>query len=87
MGKIRKYICQDCGNSWERMEGIGMLSIIYHCDKCGDQKMVEATSDYKEELGNCQCGGTYKLETMAAKCPECNSMNTSPEDDVVALWD
>ena len=64
-----------------------MLSIIYHCDKCGDKKMVEATSDYKEELGKCQCGGTYKLETMAAKCPECNSMNTSPEDDVVALWD
>ena len=79
MGKIRKYICQDCGNTWERMEGIGMLSIV--------QKMVEATSDYKEELGKCQCGGTYKLETTAAKCPECNSMNTSPEDDIVALWD
>ena len=30
MGEIRKYICQDCGNTWERMEGVGMMSIIYH---------------------------------------------------------
>lgn len=41
MGEIRKYICQDCGNAWERMEGVGMMSIIYHCDKCGDEKQIE----------------------------------------------
>ena len=50
MGEIRKYICQDCGNTWERMEGVGMMSIIYHCDKCGNEKQIEPTSDYKEEL-------------------------------------
>ena len=87
MGKIRKYICKDCGNTWERMEGVGMMSIIYHCDKCGDEKQVEPTNDYKKELGKCPCGGTYKLETKVAKCPECNSLNTKPDNSVVALWD
>ena len=64
-----------------------MLTAIYHCDKCGESKEVKATSDYKDDLGQCQCGGTFRLETTAAKCPECNSINTTPEDEIIALWD
>ncbi len=87
MGTIVKYVCQDCGNTWERTEGIGMMKAVYYCDKCGDCKETEATCDYKEELGPCKCGGTYKLEPENAICPKCKSSHTKPDEDIVIMWD
>ncbi len=64
-----------------------MLKAFYYCNKCGGCKEIDATSDFKEELGKCKCGGTYRLETDSVICPKCKSSNTNPDDDIVIMWD
>ncbi len=87
MGVIRNYVCQDCGNTWERMEGIGMMTAFYYCDKCGEEKEAEPQVKLSKEEKHCACGGTYRQNTKVAKCPACSSLNTKLDNDVIALWD
>ncbi len=87
MGTIRKYICQDCGYSWNRREGTGMLFAVLYCDKCGDCKELKPSNGNHDETDKCACGGTYRLETRTARCPKCQSINTIPDNGIIALWD
>lgn len=64
-----------------------MLTVVFHCDKCGDCKEVESFKRNHNEIGKCACGGTYRLETRTARCPECQSLNTKPDNGIIALWD
>ena len=34
---IYEYVCQKCGNSFERMESINNEEIIKKCEKCGGE--------------------------------------------------
>jgi ribosomal protein L37AE/L43A len=72
----KTYKCNTCGYIWKRREGYGFDIAYYHCDRCGEERIVNAYYSVPGEKEPskipCICGGYYKLNGRPI-CPHCKS--------------
>lgn len=88
MGEIKILKCQECGFVWYLNQGVGMSATYLHCDKCGDQHVVDYPIAKPEQVPEmkCECGGTYGMElNFPLVCQECGNGKIDVND--VGLWD
>lgn len=88
MGEIKILKCQECGTVWYLNQGVGMSATYLHCDKCGDQHVLDYPVIEPEQVPkiNCECGGTYGIDlNYRFKCPGCETYNI--EVDNAGFWD
>jgi Zn finger protein HypA/HybF involved in hydrogenase expression len=90
MGSIIKKKCLSCGKEWDHVDGIGFRSAYYYCDRCGKEKVIDLSDkqDNIGTIGQCDCGGTFRLNSDIIICPFCHSKDTlDAAEGVIALWD
>ncbi len=85
-------ICAKCGCEWSYESGIGYFNAIYHCNKCGKEKIVTLTDGDtprikpKRNGGVCDCGGIFSMKNDKRFCPNCHEQ--MPNNDLEEmLWD
>lgn len=89
--RLGAYIeCNQCGNTWHHIVGVGYKEIASYCNKCGKEKIEPRNpSDdlrLKNKRGVCECGGVFSISCKVIICPQCqNHINSDVLDDI--LWD
>ena len=83
MGCISEAICKDCGTRYPIRMGGGFICNDFHCDKCGELKIVKHEEDFERK---CECGGNYTMDAPP-RCPNCRSTNFEHDFTKFSLYD
>lgn len=88
----KNIVCAKCGYEGEYINGVGYFNAIYHCNKCGKEKIVELNDgdairiNPRKNSGLCTCSGTFSMNNKYIICPKCH--NKMPNDGLEEmLWD
>ena len=88
MGNILSLKCGKCGNEWLHFEGMGFNVVYHYCNKCGKEKTKDVNVAVADESLQCECGGTFRINSPDVICPECQSADVVGNDDGMdILWD